>query len=135
MRIPFNKKLKVHSDADSLCHAICDAVLSASGNLDIGHQFPDTDPQYEGADSMKLLARCVELASLCGYEVVNVSAVVICQAPKIAPYISKMTENLAKTLRISDSCVNISATTTEYLGTIGQGDGIAVSSQALLKKF
>ena len=134
VQIPFNKKLQGHSDADALCHAICDAVLSASGNLDIGHQFPDTDPHYKGADSMKLLAHCVELASSSGYEVVNVSAVVICQAPKIAPYLEKMAENLAKTLKIAASCVNITATTTEKLGTIGHGDGIAVSAEALLKR-
>ena len=132
VKIPFNKKLQGHSDADALCHAICDAILSASGNLDIGHQFPDTDPQYSGADSMQLLARCVELAF--GYEVVNVSAVVICQAPKIAPYLTEMAANLAKTLKICPSCVNITATTTEHLGTIGRGDGIAVSAQALLKR-
>ena len=135
VNIPFNKKLKGHSDADALCHAICDAVLSASGNRDIGHQFPDTDPAYKGADSLKLLARCVELANDNGYEVVNVSAVVICQAPKIAPYIDEMQQKLSKILKISRFCVNITATTTEHLGALGNGDGIAVSSQALLKKI
>ncbi|MCH5159428.1 MAG: 2-C-methyl-D-erythritol 2,4-cyclodiphosphate synthase [Clostridiales bacterium] len=132
--IPFNKKLKGHSDADALCHAVCDAVLSASGSRDIGHQFPDTDPRYKGIDSTKLLARCVEMAAESGYEIVNVSAVVICQEPKISPYIEKMAEKLSKILKISVFCVNISATTTEHLGALGNGDGIAVSAEALLKR-
>lgn len=135
VQIPFNKKLRGHSDADALCHAICDAVLSASGNRDIGHQFPDTDARYKGADSTKLLARCVELAHESGFEVVNVSAVVICQAPKIAPYISQMQEVLAKILKISPACVNVTATTTEHLGALGNGDGIAVSAETLLKRI
>ena len=135
VKIPFNKRLKGHSDADVLCHAICDAVLSASGNLDIGHQFSDTDPRYKGADSCKLLARCVEIAETSGYEVVNVSAVVICQEPKISPHIEKMAEKLSKILKISRFCVNITATTTERLGALGRGDGIAVSSEALLRRL
>ena len=135
VKIPFSKKLKGHSDADALCHAICDAVLSASGNRDIGHQFPDTDSRYKGADSTKLLSHCVETAKESGYEVVNVSAVVICQAPKIAPYLDQMQDCLSKMLRISRFCVNITATTTEHLGALGNGDGIAVSCQALLKRI
>lgn len=135
VKIPFHKKLKGHSDADALCHAICDAVLSASGNLDIGHQFPDTDPCYKGVDSTKLLARCVELAKENGYEVVNVSAVVICQEPKISPHIAEMAKTLSKILKISSFCVNITATTTEHLGALGNGDGIAVSAEALLKRI
>ena len=133
--IPFDKKLNGHSDADVLCHAICDAILSASGNKDIGHQFPDTDERYRGADSMKLLRQCVELAETCGYEVVNVSAVVICQAPKIAPYIDQMATRLAEVLKVAPDCVNLSATTTEHLGALGNGDGIAVSAQGLLKRI
>lgn len=134
VKIPYNMKLKGHSDADALCHAISDAVLSASGNRDIGHHFPDTDPRYKGADSAKLLARCVEIANASGYEVVNVSAVVICQEPKIAPHIEKMQQTLAQVLKISAFCVNITATTTERLGALGKGDGIAVSAEALLKR-
>lgn len=133
--IPFDKKLQGHSDADALCHAICDAVLSASSNLDIGHQFPDSDDRYKGADSTKLLEQCVQLANKSGFEVVNVSAVVICQAPKIAPYIDQMAERLGSILKIAPDCVNLSATTTEHLGALGQGDGIAVSSQVLLKRL
>lgn len=135
IKIQYNKKLKGHSDADALCHAICDAILSASGNKDIGHQFPDTDELYKGADSTKLLERCVEIAAQSGYEVVNVSAVVICQAPKIAPYIDKIAQRLSPILAIAPGCINLSATTTEHLGALGNGDGIAVNAQALLKRF
>lgn len=133
--IPFDKKLVGHSDADVLAHAICDAVLSASSNKDIGHQFPDTDDKYKGANSMELLGRCVSVANGCGYETVNVSAVVICQQPKIAPYIDSIAANIARVLRIAVSCVNITATTTERLGALGNGDGIAVQAQALLKRY
>lgn len=131
--IPFDKKLLGHSDADVLCHAISDAVLSASDNKDIGHQFPDTDDAYKGANSIELLKQCVKLARKKYYEVFNVSAVVICQQPKIAPYIDEMAETLAEVLEIPTSCVNLSATTTEHLGALGNGDGIAVQAQALLK--
>ena len=133
--IPFDKKLKGHSDADALCHAICDAILSASDNKDIGHQFPDTDERYKGADSTKLLEQCVGLAARSGYEVVNVSAVIICEQPKIAPHINEMAKRLAAILKVSTTCVNLSATTTEHLGTLGNGDGIAVSANALLKRL
>lgn len=133
--IPFDKKLTGHSDADVLAHAICDAVLSASNNKDIGHQFPDTDNKYKGANSLELLRQCVALARKNFYEVFNVSAVVICQAPKIAPFIDEMSANLAEVLKIPQSCVNLTATTTERLGALGNGDGIAVSAQALLKRI
>ena len=132
VKIPFPQKLVGHSDADVLAHAICDAVLSASGNRDIGVQFPDTDDAYLGANSLTLLERCVQMAAECGYAVQNVSAVVICQQPKISPHIPKMAQNLAQVLKIPATCVNISATTTEHLGALGNGDGIAVEAQALL---
>lgn len=135
VKIPFEKKLKGHSDADALCHAICDAILSASGLRDIGHQFPDTDPTFEGIDSTLLLRRCVEMANAEGFEVVNASATVICQAPRIAPYAAEMERRLALILKVAPSCVNISATTTEHLGALGNGDGIAVQATALLRKF
>lgn len=134
VKIPYSKKLVGHSDADVLAHAVCDAVLSASGNRDIGCQFPDTDDKYLGADSLKLLVQCVVLAEEKGFSVKNVSAVVICQHPKIAPHVEKMAQNLAQVLKIAPSCVNLSATTTEKLGALGNGDGIAVQAQALLAK-
>lgn len=133
--IPFDRRLVGHSDADVLAHAISDAVLSASNNKDIGHQFPDTDDRYKGADSIQLLKQCVALANDNGYEVLNVSAVVICQQPKIAPHIDRMAANLAQALNVPPACVNLSATTTEQLGALGRGDGIAVQAQALLKRI
>ncbi len=133
--IPFDKKLVGHSDADVLAHAVCDAVLSASDNKDIGHQFPDSDDRYKGANSIELLKHCVSLAHKNGYEVVNVSAVIICQQPKIAPYIDQMAINLARVLGVHQDCVNLTATTTERLGALGNGDGIAVQAQALLKRI
>lgn len=135
VKIPFNKSLVGHSDADVVCHAICDAILSASGNKDIGHMFPDTDPKYLGADSIGLLKDCIKKAQDCGFEICNVSAVVICQEPKIAPYIDKMAERIANALGIAPSCVNLTATTTERLGALGQGDGIATQAEALLKLY
>ncbi len=134
VKIPFDKKLFGHSDADVLCHAICDAILSASDNSDIGTQFPDSDPRYSGIDSTLLLERCVELADGCGFEVVNVSAVVVCQAPKISPFAEQIERKLATILRIPPECVNLSATTTEHLGALGNGDGIAAQANALLRK-
>lgn len=131
--IPFNRKLVGHSDADVVCHAVCDAVLSASGNKDIGHQFPDTDNRYLGADSLALLLTCVNLAKDSGWEVVNVSATVICQQPKLAPYLDEMSAKLASVLQVDTSCVNLSATTTEHLGALGNGDGIGAQAVALLK--
>ena len=133
--IPFDRKLKGHSDADALCHALCDAILSASGNKDIGHFFPDTDPQYKGIDSTVLLARCVHIAEQSGFETVNASAVVICQAPKIAPHIDKMAARLADILKVASCCVNISATTTERLGALGNGDGVAVEASVLMRRL
>ena len=135
VNIPFDKKLKGHSDADVLCHALCDAVLSASGNKDIGHQFPDSDPVYKGIDSTILLARCVEIALQDGFEVVNVSATVICQEPKIAPHAEAMSQRIAQICKIAPNCVSISATTTERLGALGNGDGIAAEAVVLLRKF
>lgn len=132
--VPYPKKLVGHSDADVLTHAICDAVLSASGNRDIGVQFPDTDDKYLGANSLHLLAECVKLAKLNGFAVESVSAVVICQQPKLANYLPQMVQNLAAVLNVSPQSVNISATTTEHLGALGNGDGIAAQAQALLAK-
>lgn len=134
VNIPYTKKLKGHSDADVLCHALCDAILSGSGNRDIGVQFPDTDPQYAGADSIKLLKDCVYKAKLNGFEIINVSAVIICQEPKLAPYIDEMAQTVANVLCLPADCVNLSATTTERLGALGNGDGIACQAYAILKR-
>lgn len=132
--IPFEKRLQAHSDGDVLCHAVCDGILSAIGEKDIGNLFPDTDAQYKDIDSTLLLDKCVFIAEKRGFEVVNMSAVVICQQPKIAPHIDKIASRLAKILKISPCCVGISATTTEHLGALGNGDGIAVQATVLLRR-
>ena len=132
--IPFEKSLVGHSDADVVCHAICDALLSAVGLPDIGHQFPPTDDKYKGIDSMRLLATCVQKVAELGYEVSNCTAVVICQQPKLAPYLPQMSDRLSKVLGVDSCRVTLSATTTEHLGAIGNGDGIACQADVLVKK-
>lgn len=132
--VPYSKKLLGHSDADVLAHAVCDAVLSASGNRDIGVQFPDDNDKYSGANSLNLLAQCVSLAENNGFCVENVSAVLICQQPRLSLFLPQMSRNLAAVLKIPEGNVNLSATTTEHLGALGNGDGIAAQAQALLSK-
>lgn len=124
-----------HSDADVLLHAISDAVLGAAGLKDIGAHFPDTDPKYKGADSMKLLEEVRELVMDAGYVVGNVDATVIAQAPKLRPYIEQMEENVAKCLGIDVSQVNIKATTEEHLGFTGREEGISSQAVCLLYEF
>lgn len=124
-----------HSDADVLLHAIADAVLGAAGLKDIGAHFPDTDPKYKGADSMKLLEQVRELVMDEGYVVGNVDATVIAQAPKLRTYIDKMEENVAKCLGIDVSQVNIKATTEEHLGFTGREEGISSQAVCLLYEF
>ncbi len=124
-----------HSDADVLLHAIADAVLGAAGLKDIGAHFPDTDPKYKGADSMKLLEQVRELVLDEGYVVGNVDATVIAQAPKLRPYIEQMEENVAKCLGIDVSQVNIKATTEEHLGFTGREEGISSQAVCLLYEF
>ena len=114
-----------HSDADVLVHAIMDALLGAAALGDIGQHFPDTDPAYEGADSLQLLARVQELLLNEGYVVNNIDATVIAQKPKLSPHIQKMRENIADTLQISLGQVGVKATTEERLGFTGREEGIA----------
>ncbi len=132
VNIPFGKKLVGHSDADVLLHAVTDALLSASGQKDIGTLFPDNDDRYSGIDSMILLKKAADEAFYGGWEVCNVSAVIICELPKMAPYIDQMSSNIAAVLNVPALSVNISATTTEKLGALGRGDGIACRASALL---
>lgn len=120
-----------HSDADAPVHAVMDAILSAAGLPDIGVLFPDTDPKFEGADSIKLLENVVSLVQ--DYEIVNVSVCIIAQKPKIAPRRNEMRASLASALGISENNVNISATTSELLGITGEGKGLAASCDVLLK--
>lgn len=127
--IPYEKGLLGHSDADVLLHAIMDALLGAAALGDIGKHFPDTDDKYKGASSIKLLEHVGELLEEHNYQIVNLDATIIAQRPKMAPHIPKMVKNVAKTLHIDESQVNIKATTEEGLGFTGTGEGI--SSQAI----
>ncbi len=130
--IPYAKGLLGHSDADVLLHAISDAILGAIGEGDIGKHFPDTDPQYKGADSLKLLAHVMGLADARGYRLGNLDATIVAQRPKLAPHIPLMRENIARVLSAKTDQVNVKATTTEELGFAGRGEGIAAYAVALM---
>ncbi len=134
VEIPYEKGLLGHSDADVLLHAIADALLGAAALGDIGRHFPDTDPKYEGADSRKLLAHVLGLISDNGYCIMNIDATIIAQKPKMASHIEQMRRNIAETLQIAVSQVNVKATTEEGLGFTGVGEGIAASAVCLLQE-
>ena len=129
VEIPYELGLLGHSDADVLLHAIMDALLGAAALGDIGKHFPDTDPEYKGADSMKLLKRVGEMLEEKHYIVENIDATIIAQRPKMRPHIDQMRKNIADTLRIDIDQVNVKATTEEGMGFTGEGKGI--SSQAI----
>lgn len=129
VKIPYEKGLLGHSDADVLLHAIMDALLGAAAMGDIGKHFPDTDPAYEGASSMKLLEHVGKLLEEENYQIINIDATIIAQRPKMAPHIPQMVENVARVLKLEKNQVNIKATTEEELGFTGTGEGI--SSQAI----
>lgn len=130
--IPFEKGLLGHSDADVLLHAIADAVLGALSLGDIGRHFPDTDPRYADADSTKLLRAVADMALAAGYKAGNVDATILCQKPKLAPYIPAMREHIAAALDISPGNVSVKATTEENLGFTGAGEGIAAHAVCLM---
>lgn len=132
--VPYAKGLLGHSDADVLLHAISDAILGAIGEGDIGRHFPDTDPAYKGADSIKLLQHVMGLADAKGYRIGNVDATIVAQRPKLAPFIEQMRQNIARALATDDDRVNVKATTTEELGFAGRGEGIAAYGVALLER-
>ena len=132
VEIPFERGLAGHSDADVLLHAICDALIGAAGLGDIGTHFPDTDPRYKGADSRELLRAVARLMHSNGLEVMNVDSTIIAQAPKMAPHIPAMRENIASDLGIEPNRVNVKAKTAERLGAVGRGEGIAAEAIALL---
>lgn len=133
VEIPFEKGLLGHSDADVLAHAIMDALLGAAALGDIGKLFPDSDPVYEGADSLKLLERVVEVLKENGYTVGNVDATVLAQRPKLAPHIPQMRERLARAMGTDMGRVSVKATTEEGLGFTGAGEGIAAHAVALIE--
>jgi len=132
VRIPYEKGLAGHSDADVLIHAVCDALLGAAGLGDIGAHFPDTDAHYKGIDSRKLLREVAQLLRQRKLRVANVDATIIAQAPKMAPHIAAMRANLASDLGVAPDAVNVKAKTTEKLGFVGRGEGIAAEAVALL---
>ena len=132
VEVPHTLGLLGHSDADVLTHAVMDARLGAAALGDIGRHFPDTDPAYAGADSLKLLDHVVELLEKKGYQVGNVDATILAQKPKLAPYIEKMRDNLAARMKVEPDQVNVKATTEEKLGFTGAEEGIAAHAVALL---
>lgn len=132
--IPWEKGLLGHSDADVLLHSIADGILGAIGEGDIGKHFPDTDPDFKGADSMKLLAHVMGLADARGYALGNLDATIIAQKPKMAPHIQAMRENIAKVLNSGIDQVNVKATTEEGLGFTGTGEGISSHAVVLMVK-
>ena len=132
VHIPHDKGLDGHSDADVLLHALCDALLGAAAMGDIGAHFPDSDARYKGADSRELLREVSRLVQEAGYRIVNIDATIIAQAPKMAPHIPAMVNNIAGDLGLSRGQVNVKATTTEGLGYTGRGEGIAAQVAILL---
>jgi len=134
VNIPHTHGLLGHSDADALLHAITDALLGAAALGDIGRHFPDTDERFKGADSRVLLRATMSLIQAAGYQVGNVDATIICQAPKMAPHIPEMVKIIASDLAVSASHVNIKAKTNEGLGHLGRQEGIAVHAIAMLIK-
>lgn len=132
VKIPYEKGLLGHSDADVLLHAIMDALLGAAALGDIGKHFPDNDPQYKGISSILLLEKVGELINDNLYFIENIDATIIAQAPKMRPYIDQMRENIAKALRLEISQINVKATTEEGLGFTGTGEGISAQAVCLL---
>ncbi len=135
VEVPHDKGLDGHSDADALCHAICDALLGAVGAGDIGHYFPDTDPQWKNISSLVLLEKVGQVVKEQGYTISNTDATLVAQQPKLAPYLDKMKQNIAKALAIGPAQVNVKATTTEKLGFTGREEGIAADAVALVEKI
>lgn len=135
VEIPYEKGLLGHSDADVLVHALMDAMLGAAALGDIGRHFPDTDEKYRGISSIKLLENVAALIAQKGYRLANADCVVVAQAPKLAPYIEKMRENIAAAAGVDTDCISVKATTTERLGFEGRGEGISAQSVIFLEKL
>lgn len=132
--VPYEKGLLGHSDADVLLHAVSDAILGAAALGDIGTHFPDTDEQFKGADSGKLLAEVVRLVRAEGYAIGNVDATIVAQAPKLLPHIPRMRENIARLLGVAVGDVNVKATTEERLGFTGSGEGMSAYAVAGIER-
>lgn len=134
VKIPYERGLLGHSDADVALHALCDALLGAAALRDIGYHYPDTDPEFSGADSRVLLRDVLKKIGEKGYHPVNVDVTIIAQAPKMLPYIEQMRQNIAEDLNIDLDAISVKATTTERLGFTGRGEGIAAQASALIEK-
>lgn len=130
--IPYHKQFKAHSDGDVLLHAVCDALLGAAALGDIGQHFPDTDKQYENANSRNLLRHVIGLIKKEGYQLGNLDVTIVAQAPKMSAHISQMRNNLAEDFAVSTQQINVKATTTEKLGYTGREEGISVHAVALI---
>ena len=135
VEIPSDVGLEGHSDADCLTHAMADAILGACGLPDIGHQFPNTDPEIEGIDSQVILKKSADLAAAKGYQIGNIDSCMIAEKPKIAPYIDQMKGVIGNTLNLNPDQIGIKATTQEKLGSLGAGEGIAAHATCLLFKL
>ncbi len=133
VRVPYKKGLLGHSDADVLTHALCDALLGAAGRGDIGTHFPDTDPQYRGISSLKLLERVVAIVKKAGYRPVNVDCVVIAQAPKLTPHFPAIKDTLSPLVEIPPDRIGLKATTSEGMGALGRGEGIGALCTCLIE--
>ena len=134
VKIPYEQGLEAHSDGDVALHALCDALLGAAALGDIGKHFPDTDPEFKGADSRVLLRHVYNIVQQKGYLLVNADITIIAQAPKMAPHIVAMCTNIAEDLKVDIDCINVKATTTEKLGFEGRKEGIAVQAVVLIEK-
>jgi 2-C-methyl-D-erythritol 2,4-cyclodiphosphate synthase len=133
--IPHNAGLLGHSDADVLLHAVMDALLGAAALGDIGKHFPDTDERYKNADSRKLLRETAQIIANTGFSAENIDCTICAEAPKLAPYIEQMRQNIADDLSVDIDCVSVKATTTEGLGLVGRGEGISAYAICLLKNL
>ena len=134
VKIDYEQGLEAHSDGDVVLHALCDALLGAAALGDIGKHFPDTDPEFKGADSRVLLRHVYRIVQDKGYQLVNADMTIIAQVPKMAPHIAMMCSNIADDLNVDIDCINVKATTTEKLGFEGRKEGIAVQAIVLIEK-
>jgi 2-C-methyl-D-erythritol 2,4-cyclodiphosphate synthase len=133
VRIPYGRGVVAHSDGDVVIHALCDAVLGALGEGDIGRHFPDSDPRYRGADSRVFLRTVAEMMRSAGFKLVNADLTVLAEAPRIAAHRDAIAANLAADLGVEARFINVKATTTERMGFIGRGEGLAALASALLE--
>ncbi len=133
VEIPFELGLKGHSDADVLTHAICDALLGAAAEGDIGTHFPDKDPKWKGASSLTFLKEVLSLLGSKGYSVVNIDTVIVCEKPRISPHVAEIRSSLAEAAGLPEGLISVKATTTDGMGFTGRGEGIASYATVLLE--